>query len=177
MATARPKPTARNSKRPKLNTGGTESNLNDLVNFQLPPRRQHFSGPRRSKKTGAGTPWAKERQSPFHLYTKRSTGSPNSTCLGFINSAYRFVLKPSVTADYTVHFVDPDMYVWLRFAHLFPGINLLISYFQWSDIVQILVPHAGSSATGEGNTMCPICLGAPIAPRMTKCGHVSLHLT
>jgi hypothetical protein len=31
--------------------------------------------------------------------------------LGFINSAYRFVLKPSVTADYTVHFVDPDMWV------------------------------------------------------------------
>jgi hypothetical protein len=108
---------------------------------------------------------------------RRSTGSPKSICLGFINSAYRFVLKPSVTADYTVHFVDPDMYVWLRFAHLFPGIDLLISYFQWSDIVQILVPHAGSSATGEGNTMCPICLGAPIAPRMTKCGHVSLHST
>ena len=28
---------------------------------------------------------------------------------GFVNSAYRFILKPSVTADYTVHFVDPDM--------------------------------------------------------------------
>lgn len=33
--------------------------------------------------------------------------------IGFINSAYRFVLRPSITADYTVHFADPDMYVWL----------------------------------------------------------------
>lgn len=133
MATARAQPSSRTSKRPKLNTGGDESNLNDLVNFQLPPRRQQFTGPRRSKKTAATAPWARER---------------------FVNSAYRFVLKPSVTADYTVHFVDPDI------------------YFQWPDIIQILVPHTSSSLTGEGNTMCPICLGAPVAPRMTKCGHV-----
>ncbi|PVF96060.1 hypothetical protein CPB86DRAFT_816656 [Serendipita vermifera] len=133
MATARPRVTSRTPKRPKLNTGGDESNWNDLVNFQLPPRRHNFTTPRRNKKASTNTPWAKER---------------------FINSAYRFVLRPSVTADYTVHFADPDI------------------YFQWTDIVQILVPHTGASITGEGNSMCPICLGAPIAPRMTKCGHV-----
>ncbi|KAG8834535.1 hypothetical protein FRC18_001865 [Serendipita sp. 400] len=133
MATVRLKSTSRPSKRPKLNLGSDESNLNDLVNFQLPPRRQHFTGPRRSRKTTANIPWAKER---------------------FINSAYRFVLKPSVTADYTVHFVDPDI------------------YFQWGDIAQILVPYTGTSLSGEGNSTCPICLCPPVAPRMTKCGHV-----
>ena len=63
MATARPNAATRTSKRPKLNTGGDESNLSDLVNFQLPPRRQNFAGPRRSKKTASNSPWAKERQS------------------------------------------------------------------------------------------------------------------
>ncbi|CAG7853806.1 SubName: Full=Related to human transcription regulator Staf-5 {ECO:0000313/EMBL:CCA67768.1} [Serendipita indica DSM 11827] len=133
MAAVRPKPGTRPSKRPKLNTGGDESNLQDLVNFQLPPRRQHFSGPRRSRKTTVSSLWTRER---------------------FVNSAYRFILKPSVTADYTVHFVDPDI------------------YFQWGDIAQILVPYSSSSNVDEGNSTCPICLGTPIAPRMTKCGHV-----
>ncbi|KAG8836337.1 hypothetical protein FRC17_005623 [Serendipita sp. 399] len=134
MATVRTKSTSRTSKRPKLNMGGgDDSNLNDLVNFQLPPRRQHLTGPRRSRKTMTTVPWAKER---------------------FINSAYRFVLKPSVTADYTVHFVDPDI------------------YFQWGDIVQILVPYTGTTLGEEGNSTCPVCLCPPVAPRMTKCGHV-----
>jgi hypothetical protein len=39
--------------------------------------------------------------------------------------------------------------------------------------MQILVPYADGTLAAEGNGSCPICLTAPVAPRMTKCGHVS----
>ncbi|KIY73509.1 hypothetical protein CYLTODRAFT_416882 [Cylindrobasidium torrendii FP15055 ss-10] len=79
----------------------------------------------------------------------------------FVNAHYRFVMTPM--GDYTVHFADPDI------------------YFQWSDIVQVIIPRAsalasaasgGDGASGEGHTTCPICLSPPTASRMTKCGHV-----
>jgi hypothetical protein len=74
------------------------------------------------------------------------------------------------SGDYTVHFADPDI------------------YFQWNDILQVIIPRSSAfaflSATGEnsagvdeGHTACPICLASPTAPRMTKCGHVSIHLS
>lgn len=64
MATARSTQTAKVPRRPKLNTGGNETNLNDLVNFQLPPRRSNYIGARRNnnKKATTYTPWARERQ-------------------------------------------------------------------------------------------------------------------
>ncbi|KAG6919053.1 hypothetical protein DXG01_009763 [Tephrocybe rancida] len=71
-------------------------------------------------------------------------------------------MNPS--GDYTVHFADPDI------------------FFQWPDILQVIVPRssalASASASGmqaeheQDNTNCPICLSAPTAPRMTKCGHI-----
>ncbi|KAI0077453.1 hypothetical protein K474DRAFT_1581739, partial [Panus rudis PR-1116 ss-1] len=79
----------------------------------------------------------------------------------FVNAQYRFVMNPS--GDYTVHFADPDI------------------YFQWQDILQIIIPrpslaaHSGqgdNTPHAEGITTCPICLSPPSAPRMTKCGHV-----
>jgi hypothetical protein len=59
------------------------------------------------------------------------------------------------------------------------------SFFQWQDILQVIIPRssalAAAAAGGAGNpsheewyTTCPICLSPPTAPRMTKCGHVSL---
>ncbi|KAJ3575247.1 hypothetical protein NP233_g1231 [Leucocoprinus birnbaumii] len=82
----------------------------------------------------------------------------------FVNAQYRFVMSPN--GDYTVHFADPDI------------------YFQWSDILQVIIPRssvlASAAATGEhpllaqddSQTNCPICLSPPTAPRMTKCGHI-----
>ena len=56
------------------------------------------------------------------------------------------------------------------------------SFFQWHDILQVIIPRtsamAAASSKGEsvsqdeGFTACPICLAPPTAPRMTKCGHV-----
>lgn len=58
------------------------------------------------------------------------------------------------------------------------------SFFQWQDILQIIIPRSSAlaaaaaggdnSSSEEGHTTCPICLSPPTAPRMTKCGHVSL---
>ena len=53
------------------------------------------------------------------------------------------------------------------------------SYFQWQDIMQVIIhrssalAHAAAPAQDEGLATCPICLSPPVAPRMTKCGHVS----
>ncbi|KAF9446115.1 hypothetical protein P691DRAFT_777087, partial [Macrolepiota fuliginosa MF-IS2] len=77
----------------------------------------------------------------------------------FVNAQYRFVMNPS--GDYTVHFADPDMH--------------------WQDILQVIIPRSSALvATGEqssfaqddSQTICPICLSPPTAPRMTKCGHI-----
>lgn len=109
------RPTPRKEKRPKMNNADT---LDDLINFQLPPRRNQVA-PRRSKKPVSNYGWHKESE-----YDDRASGAQGDTqdwyiiglCAddahsntGFINSAYRFIMRPSATADYTVYFADPDM--------------------------------------------------------------------
>lgn len=118
--------------------------LNHLLNFSLPPRQSHTvqSIPRRSRRTG----------------TQQGVWNKER----YINAQYRFVMNPS--GDYTVHFADPDI------------------FFQWQDILQIIVPRTSAVASTSSNSTaishdqglqtCPICLSPPIAPRMTKCGHV-----
>ncbi|OSX66919.1 hypothetical protein POSPLADRAFT_1042221 [Postia placenta MAD-698-R-SB12] len=122
----------------------SSQSLNHLLNFTLPPRQSHHnqSLPRRNRRSNAHPA----------IWNKER----------FVNAQYRFVMNPS--GDYTVHFADPDI------------------FFQWHDILQVIVPRtsAMASAAGsgeqasheEGVTTCPICLSAPTAPRMTKCGHV-----
>lgn len=100
---------------------------------------------------------------------------------GFVNALYRFVMNP--TGDYTVHFADPDMYESPSVSSVLHSDQMITSYFQWHDILQVIIPRssavasaAGSEhqvAQAEGHTTCPICLSPPTAPRMTKCGHVS----
>ena len=84
-------------------------NVNDLLNFTLPPRqtRPLTSLPRRSRKTGnmQGV-WNKERECRFCILSRAVSDSEHGY-LGFVNAQYRFVMNP--TGDYTVHFADPDM--------------------------------------------------------------------
>ena len=87
--------------------------------------------------------------------------------------------------DYTVHFADPDMYADPPCSNKI-RINVCrrCSYFQWQDILQVILPRKSALAAAagrqddsaipeEGILNCPICLSPPVAPRMTKCGHVS----
>lgn len=84
--------------------------------------------------------------------------------------------------DYTVHFADPDMCVLsINSTGIAMLITYLLSFFQWNDIMQVIIPRASALASaagcdnvfqGEGHTTCPICLSPPTASRMTKCGHV-----
>ncbi|KAF9918295.1 hypothetical protein FBU30_000277 [Linnemannia zychae] len=61
----------------------------------------------------------------------------------FINANFRFLMNPR--SDYAVYTMDADAPV------------------QWEDIEQVLIAVPQS---------CPICLQPPVAPRITKCGHV-----
>ncbi|KAJ3046535.1 RING finger protein 10, partial [Rhizophlyctis rosea] len=63
----------------------------------------------------------------------------------FVNANYRFVMDEG--GDYTVNLFDPDVIV------------------EWENIVQATVPITKPLS-------CPICLGTPTAPKVTKCGHV-----
>ncbi|KAG5716466.1 hypothetical protein E4T56_gene15104 [Termitomyces sp. T112] len=122
----------------------SSQNLNHLLNFTLPPRqvRPPVNLPRRSRKTG----------------TQEGVWNKER----FVNAQYRFVMNP--TGDYTVHFADPDI------------------FFLWQDILQVIVPRSSAlvSASGsaaqsdceQNNTNCPICLSSPMAPRITRCGHI-----
>ncbi|KAJ7242586.1 hypothetical protein B0H12DRAFT_1326019 [Mycena haematopus] len=121
----------------------SNQSLNHLLNFTLPPR---------------------QTQPPPSLPRRsRKTGTHQGIWNKerFVNAQYRFVMNPN--GDYTVHFADPDMQV----------------FFQWQDILQVIIPRSSALASAsertgmdEGLTTCPICLSPPIAPRMTKCGHV-----
>ena len=64
----------------------------------------------------------------------------------YIHANYRFVVKPR--SEYGPQSEDPD-------AHL-----------DWDDVLQVLASEQSQS------TSCPICLSTPVAPRITKCGHI-----
>ncbi|KAI8048104.1 hypothetical protein BDF22DRAFT_703939 [Syncephalis plumigaleata] len=63
----------------------------------------------------------------------------------FINANFRFVVRPS--GDYTVQAVDPDVPI------------------EWTDVEQVII-------VAEEEAVCPICLSKPVAPRVTRCGHI-----
>lgn len=104
---------------------------------------------------------------------------------GYINAQYRFILKP--TGDYTVHFADRKSSIHtivqaMSLKHCY-DVSADI-YFHWPDVLQVIVPTSsvllaaahtfeGPSTSADSLTpQCPICLSEPVAPRMTKCGHI-----
>ena len=64
----------------------------------------------------------------------------------YIHANYRFVVKPR--GDYRKQSADPDILL------------------DWDDVLQVLASEQSQSAS------CPICLSTPVAPRITKCGHI-----
>ncbi|KAI3620139.1 hypothetical protein CBS9595_002106 [Malassezia furfur] len=70
----------------------------------------------------------------------------------YVNAQYRFVMKP--TYDCTAQIADAD------------------APLPWADIEQVLVCATSDLPNAHSDTNCPICLSAPSAPRMTRCGHV-----
>ncbi|OXG83010.1 alkylbase DNA N-glycosylase [Cryptococcus neoformans var. grubii Br795] len=150
------------------------------LNFSLPPRARSGAGvpgsgvpgpPRRSRKGGEG--WrggALSREK-------------------YLNASFKFVLKPSEALSYGAHFADPD--ISLHWPNI---LQILVPTFSALSVAQGYVsePHAengykshdleemGEEAAErrrrmeeeKRGRMCPICLGKPVAGRMTKCGHI-----
>ncbi|KAI5819028.1 hypothetical protein BZA77DRAFT_342387 [Pyronema omphalodes] len=63
----------------------------------------------------------------------------------YINSNYRFLINP--TGESQIDSKDPDNHV------------------PWEQIVQVIT-------SSHEIPSCPICISDPVAPRMTKCGHI-----
>jgi Zinc finger, C3HC4 type (RING finger) len=64
----------------------------------------------------------------------------------YVHANYRFIVDPR--ANYHAQSVDADVHL------------------DWSNVLQILVSSQSQAPS------CPICLSAPVAPRMAKCGHI-----
>jgi hypothetical protein len=150
----------------------SNQSLNHLLNFSLPPRQPNPL-PRRSRKTTGAAVWNKERESaPMEFISTSDTIQPRvCQCTVSVRD------EPSRGLHCTL----------CRSRHV--GITFLYRveayrrrFFQWNDILQVIIPRSSAlasttndlSSSEEGHTTCPICLSPPTAPRMTKCGHVSL---
>lgn len=64
----------------------------------------------------------------------------------YVHANYRFIVDPR--GDYRAQGVDADIHL------------------DWNNVLQILASSVSQDAS------CPICLGAPVAPRMARCGHI-----
>lgn len=147
---------------------GNDDDPSQWLGFSLPPRSAPtgLAGPpRRSKRGDAWRGSAMTREK-------------------FVNANFRFVLKPTEVLSYGAHFADPD--IALHWPHI---LQILVPTFSAYSVAQGFVSSEGDDdadgVSGEeaaekrrrvqeekqGRT-CPICLGKPVAGRMTKCGHV-----
>ena len=188
-------PAAPASRRQASTPGNTKPVLNmsnaadpsQWLNFSLPPRRPPgpTALPRRSRRADGWRAGVLSRER-------------------FVQANFRFVLKPTETLSYGAHFADPD--ISLHWPHIlqvlvptFSAYSVaqgLVSSDPSSSHTHDEVELSGSldeaeiEGMGEEDAekrrrmeeerrgrMCPICLGKPVAGRMTKCGHVSVQIS
>jgi hypothetical protein len=95
-ATTQPVAQHRASNKPDLNMADNGSDPSQWLNFSMPPRR-HVPG--------SGQPAGVPRRS------RRGEGWRGSALSRerFVQSNFRFVLKPTEVLSYGAHFADPDM--------------------------------------------------------------------
>ncbi|WWD22102.1 hypothetical protein CI109_106591 [Kwoniella shandongensis] len=169
----------RAASKPELTMDNTDPST--WLNFSLPPRS-------RAGVPGSGVPGVPRRSRRGEGWR----GGPLSR-EKFLNASFKFVLKPNETLSYGAHFADPD--ISLHWPHI---LQVLVPTFSAFSVAQGYVstdkrddqPGASFDShdlEGMGEEaverrrrmeeerrgrMCPICLGKPIAGRMTKCGHI-----
>ncbi|WWD00448.1 hypothetical protein V866_007363 [Kwoniella sp. B9012] len=180
---ALPTPTRSNTRStPKPDLNMSSDDPSTWLNFSLPPRS-------RAGVPGSGVPGIPRRSRRGEGWR----GGPMSR-EKFLNASFKFVLKPTETISYGAHFADPD--ISLHWPHI---LQVLVPTFSAFSVAQGYVStekhdshDLGSSyeshdLEGMGEEaaerrrrmeeerrgrMCPICLGKPVAGRMTKCGHI-----
>ncbi|OCF37443.1 alkylbase DNA N-glycosylase [Kwoniella heveanensis BCC8398] len=160
------------------------------LNFSLPPR----SRAGQAGVPGSGVPGIPRRSRRGEGWR----GGPMSR-EKFLNASFKFVLKPTETLSYGAHFADPD--ISLHWGHILQVLVPTFSAFSVAQ-GYVTSDSQGNSSTNphalgasfdsvdlEGmgeeaadrrrksederrGRMCPICLGKPVAGRMTKCGHI-----
>ncbi|WWC67822.1 uncharacterized protein I206_101739 [Kwoniella pini CBS 10737] len=170
----------RTTPKPDLNMSSDDPST--WLNFSLPPRS-------RAGVPGSGIPGVPRRSRRGEGWR----GGPMSR-EKFLNASFKFVLKPTETISYGAHFADPD--ISLHWPHI---LQVLVPTFSAFSVAQgyVSTDQADSHDLGssfeshdlEGmgeeaaerrrrmeeerrGRMCPICLGKPVAGRMTKCGHI-----
>ncbi|KAI9219351.1 hypothetical protein BC828DRAFT_386371 [Blastocladiella britannica] len=134
--------------------------LNHLLNFTLPARQPAPSSnsvPSASASTSASAAARSRRDTNKTGGARARAGSTTSSSYAltptqakerFINANFMFLVRPHPSLAPAL--ADPDVPV------------------PWAAIDQVIMP-----VTPDAPPACPICLtGPPIAPRITKCGHV-----
>ena len=128
-----------------------QTSITHLMNFSLPPRPQASNATsygrhvRRNPTWGLGSGYHAVDKARYACVCERITRH-RANIARYIHANYRFIVDPS--GDYRKQVIDAD-------AHL-----------EWSNVLQIL-----ASAQSQVSS-CPICLSAPVAPRMARCGHI-----
>ncbi|WWC87021.1 uncharacterized protein L201_001904 [Kwoniella dendrophila CBS 6074] len=180
---ALPTPTRTNSRTtPKPDLNMPSDDPSSWLNFSLPPRS-------RAGVPGSGVPGIPRRSRRGEGWR----GGPMSR-EKFLNASFKFVLKPTETISYGAHFADPD--ISLHWPHI---LQVLVPTFSAFSVAQGYVSSEKHNSDELGTSfdshdlecmgeeaaerrrrmeeerrgrMCPICLGKPVAGRMTKCGHI-----
>lgn len=88
--------------------------------------------------------------SSFSGKSRRYTPSTPYSKERFVNAAFRFLVQP--TTESPGQLLDPDMPL------------------PWEEVERVIIPCRTTKDTVTWQ--CPICLGEPMAARITKCGHV-----
>ncbi|WRT64875.1 uncharacterized protein IL334_001811 [Kwoniella shivajii] len=175
-----PRTTSRTAPKPDLNMSSDDPST--WLNFSLPPRS-------RAGVPGSGVPGIPRRSRRGEGWR----GGPMSR-EKFLNASFKFVLKPTETLSYGAHFADPD--ISLHWPHI---LQVLVPTFSAFSVAQGYVTSEKNDSHELGSSydshdlegmgeeaaerrrrmeeerrgrMCPICLGKPVAGRMTKCGHI-----
>ncbi|KAI9179440.1 hypothetical protein H9P43_004762 [Blastocladiella emersonii ATCC 22665] len=120
--------------------------LNHLLNFTLPPRQAppQSAGYSSGPRGAGGSAGGGARKGK--AASSSSYESVAHSKERFINANFRFMVSPK--AKYSMQMLDPDVFV------------------DWDTVDQVIM-------TTHDHPACPICLTSPpVAPRMTRCGHV-----
>lgn len=175
-------------------------NLNHLLNFSLPPRQPKNDRPLPRRSRGnRNNAFHKEKyvNAQFRFVMKpAASASTTSSATTHSSSVSAAAAAVAVTGkSYAAHLADPDVFFdWPNILQVIVPTVSALTLAQGDDLPSVtddggLQARSGSGRIGDSGLTpgdllrarrereregmsCPICLGHPVAGRITKCGHI-----